>query len=169
MADDGPQKAVQPGEGEVGLVLHARDRRAWSSRRALGRVAEQRRLADAGLTAQHERAALAARRRFEQSVDQCAFLRHDRRAQKLAERAQNHPSAEIMAHSSLDPLAAAVRSFEQLVGHRTDPLTPDQPCNPLIPAQNPAITGNHRVGSSAAVRLVHAAVVGRPANAANWT
>lgn len=69
-----------------------------------------------------------------------------------------------MAHSSLDPLAAAVRPFEQLVGHRTDPLMPDEPGNPLIPAQNrpsPEIIawllGRASRGSSTQT------VVGRPA------
>ena len=46
---------------------------APASRSRVGRVAEQRRLADAGLPAQHERAALATCRRCEQSVDQRAL------------------------------------------------------------------------------------------------
>ena len=59
---------MQPGVREFHLGLHPDSPQDAESRRALSEVLKQRRLAHAGLTAQHEPLALAPPDRLEQAV-----------------------------------------------------------------------------------------------------
>jgi hypothetical protein len=72
VAEERAEQLQEPGEGKLGFVLHserAHDRHALG---ALGGIVEQGRLAEARLTAKHERAATPPSRALEQFVDTSA-------------------------------------------------------------------------------------------------
>jgi hypothetical protein len=89
---DRAQEAVQAGEREIRLCLDTRGAEDGVAGGALGGPRQQGRLADPRLTAQHERAALAARRSVQQPVDGGAFeLTADQRAGYPLQPGRGHP------------------------------------------------------------------------------
>ena len=152
-AEHGPQELVQAGERQVGLGLQAdrgEHRHVLAGR--LDGVAQQRRLADAGLAAQDEHAAASAPSGFEQLLDalalafpaaqacMCGECRHVRVAAlpEHLERLGHAPVAGLLLLGLRDPprVLLAVRVGQRVVALPRD-SGPRRGRSPAPPARRP--------------------------------